>query len=221
MKKFPRKTIKVLILANLFLGAHVLTAQNIEKSYVNMPEGLNPTLSKQNRLELLEYYKAGQSDSIMNRYGKQAHLLSIDSLNQLLVVRNTPISTFEMKVFNLNNNSPMIGIIRTACGTICQSSIEFYDTAWNQVPLKFTMPKAIDWVNKDSLAAKNVDRQWVENLMENSFISLSFVADRKQIIASNNSLKFLSEADRKIISPILENETHFYELEGGTWVRKL
>jgi len=220
MKKILRKTIKFLIVGNLVLGGHEIAAQNIGNYYVNMPDRLNPTLSKQNRLELLEYYKAGQTDSITNRYGNHVRLLSVDTLNQMLVVKNTPISTFEMKVFKLNNESLAIGIIRTACGTICQSSIEFYDTAWNQVPLKFTMPKAIDWVNKDSLAAKNVDRQWVENVLENSFISLSFVADAKQIKVKNNSQEFMSAADRKIISPILKEKTLFYELEGQIWLRK-
>jgi len=220
MKKILRKTIKILIFGFLFFGEHNLSAQTIEKCYINMPEGLNPILSKQNRLELLEYYKAGQSDSITNRYGNQTRLLSIDTVNQVLVVRNTPISTVELKVFNFTKDSLITGIIRTACGTICQSSVEFYDTAWNQVPLRFSLPKAIDWVNRDSLATKSIDKQWVEYVLENSFITLSFVADKKLIKATNNSMEFLSEADRKIISPILENKTLFYQLEGRTWVRK-
>jgi len=220
MKKILQKTISVLIISNLFFGWSESAAQDVGNFYVNMPDKLNPTLSKQNRHELLEYYKAGQTDSITNRYGNHVSLNSVDTLNQILLVKNTPVSSFEMKVFNLNNDSLAIGIIRTICGTVCQSSVEFYDTAWNKIPLIFTMPKAIDWVNKDSLAVKNVDKQWVENVLENNFISLSFATNARQIVAKNNSAEFMSAADRKIISPLLEEKKLIFQLEDRKWIVK-
>jgi hypothetical protein len=185
-----------------------------------MPDALNPTLSNQNRLELLEYYKAGQSDSTVNRYGNQARLLAFDTIHQAIVVKNTPVTTFEMKVFNQANGNPIVGIIYTACAPVCQSTIHFYDTAWNRVPIRFTMPKAIEWLNKDSLANENTDRQWIENVLENNFISLAFDPERPTIISKNNSLEFMSEADRKIISPYMKDLPIIFELKDHTWVRK-
>ena len=185
-----------------------------------MPDILNPTLSKQNRLELLEYHKAHQSDSVANRFGNQAHLIIMDTLNQQIVVKNTPSSTFEMKILTLEDSTIVIGIIRTVCAPVCQSSIEFYDTAWNKVPLQFSMPKAIDWINPKNMEIEKNDAVWMKNLLEISFITLTFSIQNQTLIAKNNTLEFLNEAERKLIQPYLVDKTISYELVDRKWFQK-
>ena len=195
-------------------------SQTIEKWYVNMPDFINPTLTKQNRLELLEYHKAGKGDSIANRFGNQAYLLSLDTLQQQIVVKNTPSSAFEMKILNLEDGTAVLGIIRTVCAPVCMSSVEFYDTAWNVIPIQFNMPKAIEWVSVDSIPSEKLDIKWVKSLMEISFISLRFSDKDQSIVAKNNTLDFISEEDRKVIAPYVSDKTISFELKERTWQRK-
>lgn len=195
-----------------------VSTQNIGKYYVNMPDVLNPTLSKQNRLELLEYHKAKLGDSIVNRFGNKAYLQKYDSINQRIIVKNTVSSTFDMALLHLDTNTQVIGLISTICGPICQSVLEFYDTAWQPIPLQFTMPKSIEWINEEALAKTSIDKFRVENMMENSFISLSFSAEKQDIIAKNNSLEFLSNEDKKILIPIFIDEPIVFKLEKGKWI---
>lgn len=218
MKKIKRITNKIALLFFLVFIYQNLVAQSVEKYYVNIPDALNPTLSKQNRLELLEYFKAGQGDSITNRLGNKAYLEKLDSVNHLIVVKNTANSTFEMKLLTLEDGNKVIGIIRTVCGPICQSMIEFYDTAWNPVKLQFIMPKAIDWINNAASNNQDVDRRWVDNVLENSFISLSFDSKGQQIIAQNNSLEFVTASDRKLISSFLLDKKLKFKLIGRSWI---
>ena len=185
-----------------------------------MPDILNVTLSRQNRLELLEYHKAHQSDSVANRFGNQAHLMSLDSLNQRIVVRNTASSTFEMKILNLEDSTKIIGIIRTVCAPVCLSTIEFYDTAWNVISLQFTMPKAIKWVDEKSIPTDKIDLQWVRNVMDVSFISLNFSVQGQSLVARNNTLDFLSEQARKLLSPYVTKKTISFTLRNRTWVQE-
>jgi len=195
-------------------------SQTIEKWYVNMPDFINPTLTKQNRLELLEYHKAGKGDSIANRFSNQAYLLSLDTLQQQIVVKNTPSSAFEMKILNLEDGTAVLGIIRTVCAPVCMSSVEFYDTAWNVIPIQFNMPKAIEWVSVDSIPSEKLDIKWVKSLMEISFISLRFSDKDQSIVAKNNTLDFISEEDRKVIAPYVSDKTISFELKERTWRRK-
>ncbi|MFA5045740.1 MAG: DUF3256 family protein [Paludibacter sp.] len=219
MKKNKRITNKIALLFFLVFIYQNLMAQSVEKYYVNIPDALNPTLSKQNRLELLEYHKAGQGDSIDNRLGNKAYLEKLDSVHHLIVVKNTANSTFEMKLLTLDDGNRVIGIIRTVCGPICQSMVEFYDTAWSPVKLRFVMPKAIDWINNAVPYNQNVDRKWVDNVLENSFISLSFDPEGgQQIIANNNSLEFVTESDRKLISSFLSDKKLKFKLIGRNWI---
>lgn len=200
------------------LAFNGLTAQTIQKYYVNMPDGLNPTLSRQNRMELLEYHKAKRGDSITNRFGNMAYLIGLDSLENYLMVKNPGNSTFEMKVITIHDSIPSIAIIRTVCAPICQSSVEFYDTAWHPIPLQFTMPKAIDWLNEESYSSSGIDKEWVRNVLATSFITLSFDKTKQKIEATNNSLEFLSEIDKKVISTFINNKVLRYTLIGKAWV---
>jgi len=196
-------------------------AQNVEKLYTTMPDVMSPTLSKQNRLELIEYFKSDHGDSITNRFGKNsAHLLVLDSLNGFIQVKTTSSSSIAMKIFRLNDNKPIIGVIRSVCGPICQSSIEFHDTLWMPISLQFTIPKAVEWLNEAKVNNANLDLKWVKSVLQNSFVSLSFDLVNANIIAKNNSVAFMSEEDRKLIAPLLDDKPITLELINNTWQRK-
>ena len=211
---------KRLLICCLILCSQSLMAQTIEKWFVNMPDVLNPTLTKQNRMELLEYHKAGQGDSIANRFGHLAYIMSFDTLKNEITVKNTPSSLFEMKILNLEDSKHAIGIIRTVCALVCLSAIEFYDTAWNSIPIQFKMPKAIEWVDEKNIPADKIDTNWVKNLMKISFITLKFSGENQLIIAKNSTLDFLSEEARKVIAPYISDKTITFELKGRTWQHK-
>jgi hypothetical protein len=195
----------------------LLSAQNIEKIYVDMPDVLNPVLSKQNRLELLEYHKAGQGDSVLNRFGKQSHLVTLDTLNNLLVIKNTASSIFELKIFRWNENEKVFGIIRTLCAPVCHSTVEFYNSGWNSISMQFSAPKTIQWLNEKKISESAIDVVWVKNVLNNNFIELSFSRENDAIIAQNNTLQFLSENERKQISPLLNHKPITFWLINREW----
>jgi hypothetical protein len=220
MKKKRQLKNKMVLFCCILLCSQSLRSQTIEKWFVNMPDILNPTLSKQNRMELLEYHKAGQGDSIANVFKHQAYLLHLDTLKQLIAVKNTRSSIFEMKIIKLDDSTSAVGIIRTVCAPVCMSTVEFYDTAWNLIPLGFTRPAAIEWLDINNIPAEKIDLQWAKNLMGLSFISLSFSEKDQSIVAKNNTLDFISVEDRKIIAPYVSDKTISFELKGRTWQRK-
>ena len=219
MKQKLIKRNKGLIISFLFVCGSVVS-QSIEELYVKMPDILNPTLSSQNRLELLEYHKAHQSDSTLNRFGNQVYLIVMDTLNEHIVVKNTATSTFDMKLNYSADSVPYIGIIRTVCAPVCHSTVEFYDTAWNVLALQFSMPKAIEWLDGKSTNPDIIDSGWLKKTLDISFVSLSFGCDNNIITAKNNSLDFLSAENRKIIRPIISDIIFSYKLKNRMWVQE-
>ena len=197
-----------------------LFAQSVDNLFVKMPDNLEPTLSSQNRLELIEYYKAHQGDTILNRFGKRATLKVMDLLNQHLIIQNTPNSTFELKVNHLANSSPYIGIIRTICAPICHSTVEFYDTAWNTLPLQFRMPKAFEWIDSKQFSSGSNDSTWTKKVLDISFITLTFSNGNNVITAKNNTLDFLNAEDRKVLYKIVEVKDFVFKLKNKTWTRE-
>jgi hypothetical protein len=221
MKQYPQIINSLIFTFCLLLANLSLVAQGFERLYVNMPDELNPILSRQNRLELLEYYKAHQVDSIKNRFKNKVVLVKFDSVQQHLIVKNTSCTTFEMKIIQRPDSTTIIGIIRTVCGPVCQSRIEFYDKAWRQIALQFKMPKLMDLANDSILNQANLDRRWVENLLQNNYFTLSFEGKTQCIIAKCNSLDFFGEADKKTLSKLGLDQLQVFQLVDSKWVRKI
>jgi len=213
--------IKYTLFGLLLLLAVGLSSQNIGKYYVNMPDKLDPTMTSKIRLEIVEYHKAGLTDTIHNRFGNQANLQILDSLNNYIVVKSTQNSSLEMKLLKLDDGTDVIGVIHSVCAPICQSVVEFYDIAWVRIPVQFSMPKAVQWIDSTKLAAATeLDKTWVASVLTDSFISLHFDAANPWLVASNNSAEFLSDDDRKVILPLLNTSSIVFQLEGRKWIQK-
>ena len=215
-------------IAILLFAMQPLQSQNIERHFVEMPNVLNPIVNRQQRFELLEFFKAEMGDSITNRFGTQTRMLVLDTLNNHILVQNTEISTFEMKMI-VERNDTIIGIIRTVCAPICQSTIDFYNTRWEKRnDITVTFPEAVDWINKEKLSESALNPENVRNALSTSFISLSFFIPSPnsriyEINATNNSLEFLDEKERKLLVPLMNDGVLIYGYlfpnNSGRWMK--
>jgi len=210
----------IICLMIFFLAMTNLQAQRIEHFFVQMPDVLNPILSRNQRMELLEFYKAEMSDSITNRFGTQSRLLFLDAENNHLLIQNTEISTIELKLIP-HRNDTIITIIRTVCSAICQSSIDFFNMQWQpRTDVFFDFPVATDWIIKEQVEASSFDMQILKNSLKTSFISLSFMQGTNNIIATNHSLLFLDYSAQQQVSPLLCNEDLIFQLANNRkWER--
>jgi len=206
--------------AIFFFFCTLISAQGVDKFYVGMPDALNPTLTSQQRLELIEYAKAGQNDTTFNRFKNPVFLLKLDTLHQHLIVKNSSLSTFEMKILNLGTTEPIIGIIRTVCAPICHSLIEFYDLKWNCIPVPFPYPQATDWLDLEK-AQKSEERiETFQKILKHSFVSLSFQDEGQVVTASNNSIDFLSDEDKKLVIPYVNTAPLLFQWSDLKWIRE-
>lgn len=218
MKKSAQIIInKHLVVAIISIISGTISAQNIGTAFLNMPENYIPTLTKQQRIELLEYSKVNRNDSVKNRFGNFSSVQTYDSINHHLIVKTTPISYVELKLLAIKDTDYVIGVIRTIKSPVSLSDIKFYDRNWQTVSLHFQMPKATDWLKPDSLNRENIDKKWVSQLLESSFISLNFSKTGSAIEAKNNSLDFLSIEDKEIISPLVDDKKLIFELQNNEW----
>ncbi len=217
MKKSVQTINKHLVIAVISIISGTISAQNIGTAFLNMPENYIPTLTKQQRFELFEYSKVNRNDSVKNRFGNFSAVQTYDSINQHLIVKTTPISSVELKLLAIKDSDYGIGVIRTVKSPVSLSDVKFYDKNWQTVSLHFQMPKATDWLKLDSLNREDIDKKWVYQLLESSFISLNFSKTGSAIEAKNNSLDFLSIEDKKIISPLVDDKKLIFELQNNEW----
>lgn len=179
-----------------------------ENKFVNMPEDILPSLSAKNRLELIEFYKAGQSDEVTkNLFNDTVKVIDYDSVNNYLNIKVADNSTFEMKMFPTENvkdtTSYIIGVINSVCAPICSSYITFYDKDWKKIETGCPIVTASDWLkNKDA----QEDDIKIADMFKGSFITYQFDKNKNQILLHNNSLEFLTDEDKLMAKPYLKDK---------------
>lgn len=201
-----KKMMMISLTATLCCLLSTVQAQKIDRFYIDMPEALQPTLSRQQRLELLEYVKADMGDSTANRFGRQAHVLLMDTLARHIRVQNTDVSRFEMKLFTPAAGDTAIAVIRTVCTPVCNSILQCYDTRWQKrTDIAFRRPRATDWLDEDRIRSDGADEQNLRNMLTADFIELTFDSVGR-VKATNHTPEYLDEADREKVLPFLKDE---------------
>lgn len=193
----------------LFISFPIL-GQNIESIFINMPNTIFPPLTSKQRMEMLEYYKSNLNDTTENILGGESYILSFDAEKNHLKIQSTANATFEMLYIEGTDDINYLATIRTVCAPICSSVITYYDSTWNVVPLKHIAPKATDWILKDEVEKTDYTFEEYSQLLPVSFISYSFDTGKQSIEATNNSLLYLDETERKKLTPVMNKYTISY-----------
>lgn len=192
-----------------------LNAQLIDNVFVKkIPDILFPAMEKNLRFELVEYYKAGQKDTIKNVFQNDVFILDYDSINHYLSIKTTENSQFELKLFptkeKIDSTSYIIGVINTVCAPACSSYIRFYNHKWNKIEVEFTPPTALDWLNKKEEETYGVK---IAEILKTSLIEFHFDKNKNEIILKNNSAELLSVEDKLLIKPYLVNDDKTYKIK--------
>ena len=193
---------KVKILFFLVLFISTAKAQVIDSVFMNMPEKICPLLNQSIKFEMLEYFKAGQSDSVRNRLNGYSSIVLRDSMTKTIDFRASNSSDYQLKMFYVSENSYLVGLIRTVNSPILSSNIYFYDENWSPIEVSFVMPKISDWIDLDLLKKSNVDSLWLKKVDESEYFGMKFKRDNI-LEVTNNSLEILNKEDRKLVRSLL------------------
>ena len=170
-----------------------MQAQDVVKSFIDMPGNLLPTFDKTLKLELVEnYIKNNRKDSVVNSFGGKARMIALDTLSNYMQIQPTSVSRMELKIFEREDKSRIVGIINTVCSPICSSYINFYDSNWNEIAVKLPEIKIEKWFSKT--VESNVD---LNKKIRVYFFELRFTPNKTQIEVLNNSLLYLGEEEQQ------------------------
>ncbi len=182
----------------------------IETIYQNMPSDINPFLSPQKRLELMEYHKATQGDSIKNVFNNWSEIILLDTAQQLIRVAHTTGTQFEMKLFTNTTDSTLnIGIIESVYAPAGHSTIRFYDERW-QLTQHYTLPTftADDFIDTDSAATNtNIRIDEMRQKLPPLFITAQFAPTGKSITYNNETILTLSAAEQSQYKAYIRSKT--------------
>lgn len=182
------KTVKNLITA-VALMATALPAwayTTAREAFVNAPQGLLLLLTRNDRLDMIDYYDSNQSTPVTNGLQGKSSILS-DSDN-MMVINMTPSSTYTIAMLP----GDVIALIRTIDTPAKDSSIAFYSAKdWTEYPAAkyFTAPGLQQWLTKKGAS----DRDTVESMVPFIMAEYTYDPATQTLTATNDLRTFLSE----------------------------
>jgi len=197
-----------------------LSAQSVEKAFVNMPDEYYLSLPTAQRKEMVKAYKKDTTAISKNRFRGQSSILLIDSINQFMSIQNTINSKVALKI--LKNGTPNASIyyalIFTACAPVCDSHIGFYNADWsflkNSLLPKITI---LDFLDTDKIQADGKKVESVAEQFDIVFIQTHFVDNGSNIEATLNSEKFMDKDSFTRLRTYLKGDKILFTWENTTF----
>jgi len=198
------KNKKIFIVFTVVCMPFVLSAQTAEQLFISMPESLLLTLTKTNRMELVELYKGRLKATVENQMDDSCFLTRMTG--DYLKIQEER-SSLEIFILPMINDSKVVGLIRTVCAPVCDSNLSFYTVNWKPLNTNaFITPAGKERFIKESV---NLDGQKVRNALiplDISLMQFQYNPDTRELSQYYNTPQYLSIEDREKAMPYLKDK---------------
>jgi hypothetical protein len=180
----------------------IAKSQTVADVFLTLPESAFLTLSENNRLDLIDLYKADQKAGVKNQLGDSCFLVKLT--DNFLQMENGNI-TFELLLLPMVNDSKIVCLIQTLCAPVCDSQLAFYTTNWKPLDANIFISLADKYkFIKDEV---DLEEQKVQNILislDLPFMQLHYDLENQVLLQNYNTPQYLSEDDRKKVQPYLK-----------------
>lgn len=198
-----------LITISILISTFTLTAQEIGSIVLTMPENIILGLEATQKDQLI----ANPEDTakVVVDKGTYSKVTRLAISSDFISLKTSEAGTTQIKLLPLINDSKIICVVKTVCGRICDSRIEFYTTKW--VPISQT--ELFPQKNKDWFIKTDIDKNSQD--FKNAYSALDMNPMKYILSPENTSLtveydikNYLSEDDYKKIQPFLIEEPRVF-----------
>ncbi|WP_108821428.1 DUF3256 family protein [Dysgonomonas sp. Marseille-P4361] len=200
---------KIVLIIALISTSLYISAQELQSIFLSMPENLILGLEATERDKLTANTSDTTQISVIRSKGSNIKRLAISP--DYISLQTSEAGTIQIKLLPLINESKIICVVRTVCGKICDSQLQFYTTKW--IPIEQNLfPR----INKDWFIKADADRDGQD--FKNAYAALDMTPTKIELSPSSTEAKvfydiksYLSEDDYKKIQPFLTEEPKILE----------
>jgi hypothetical protein len=149
----------------LFSLASEASAQRMSDCFVNMPDSILTLLSKNNRLDCVDFIQSNMKAVVRNIFDGKSELLTLT--DDYLKMRLSDADYAEMMLLPTGDTTKVICMVRTFLGPKGDSNVRFYASNWAPLPTDrfITLPQYNDFwrtLSTDSADALQYARNRVD-----------------------------------------------------------
>ena len=189
-----RVTIAFIAFISLFCGS--AQAQDLRTLFIEMPDTLLPLLTDNDRRDMIDFWDARMSASVVNRLDGKSRITALT--DDFLSVELSRSSSMQIKMLNVEGGDTLLCIVNTVGAEAYDSRIHFYNSRWERVDgLKFAMPSIVDFF----LPSDSVDKALA--VSDIYLVKLSLSADSDSLKAEYTMPLYMSRSDSARVAPQL------------------
>ena len=122
----------------------IVSAQTrIRDVYAEAPDSIFPLLTKNNRLDQIDFRENGMQAVVKNKYDNRVELLVLN--DKYLQLRLSERCTVEMRLLS----DSTFCMVQTFSAPAPDSRVRFFDTAWHELPQTLERPAVDDFLSED------------------------------------------------------------------------
>ena len=178
---------------------------------VAMPDSVMPLLTKNNRMDFIDFYDAQMAAVVTNRMDGSSRMNRLT--DDYVQIRYTGSTDVEMKLLPVNDSTDVLCMVTTVRAAVDDSRIAFFDTEWKPLSVEsyLTEPRIEDFCSTEQsdLAAQ----AWSK--LDIFFRTYRLCAESTELQCVFTAMDYLSKEDREEVAPYVRKEPITYRWTGN------
>lgn len=199
-----KKMKQILTILILWICTMSVSAQEMKTIFVNLPDSIEPLLTKVNKEDCVDFLDSGMKAVVKNRFDRSAELKVLTS--DYLQMQLSDVSTLELKLLPLKDSVRVICMVKTVCASACDSDIRFFDTKWNELDASDFLKYPVEDVFYLPLDSLTDDVQELRAKADICLMKASLSADDSSLTWEYTTPLTLHKDDREKLIPLLCKE---------------
>jgi len=195
----------VISLLSFLVSYNVLLAHNIRDYLRNMPDSLCPILSKNNRLDMIDFIDSKMKAEVSNKFeGKSEMTALTDSFAD---IKMSERSSVQMRLFNPteNKDSLAIAMVYSYYAPEKESILRIFSTNWDEYKIKTTNFSIDDFVQKpDTMSVERFHT--LRDMISPKMVSMD-LNPQNENISITLSTPFINDEEKERLKAIIKSKS--------------
>lgn len=177
---------------------------------VAMPDSVMPLLTKNNRLDFIDFYDAQMAAVVTNRMDGSSRMNTLtDDFVQIKYTASTDVA---MKLLPVNDSTDVLCMVTTVKAAVDDSRIAFFDAEWRPMDVTqyFVEPRIEDF--RFTQQSDSAARAWSK--LDIFFRTYRLCAESTELQCVLTAMDYLSKEDREEVSSYVSKELTYRWTDG-------
>lgn len=181
---------------------------------VSMPDSVMPLLTKNNRLDFIDFYDAKMEAVVTNRMDGSSRMNTLT--NDFVQIRYTTSTDVAMKLLPVNDSTDVLCMVTTVKAAVDDSRIAFFNAEWKPIDVAqyFVEPRIEDF--RSTQQSDSVARAWSK--LDVFFRTYRLCAESTELQCVLTAMDYLSKEDREEVAPYVRKEPLTYRWTDGKYL---